>query len=91
MKPLMLSVILVCATASACFAEGQFWVVGNHAADTCEIVTSNPVIDGDIWFGDGPYQSLAEAKIARSTIGACPKADDGKGDGDKRNSRTDRD
>jgi len=30
---------------------------------------------GNVWFGDGPYQSLAEAKLARSTIGACPEQD----------------
>jgi hypothetical protein len=28
---------------------------------------------GDIWFGDGPYRSLGDAKLARSTIGACPE------------------
>ena len=27
----------------------------------------------NIWFGDGPYKSLADAKLARSTIGVCPK------------------
>jgi hypothetical protein len=30
---------------------------------------------GDFWFGDGPYRSLDDAKLARSTIGACPKDD----------------
>jgi hypothetical protein len=35
-------------------------------------VTSNPVIIGDIWFGDGPYKSRADAKLARSTIRVCP-------------------
>ncbi|WP_439924668.1 hypothetical protein [Nitrobacter sp. JJSN] len=73
MKSLMLAVIFVCAAGSACFAEGQFWVVGNRATNTCDIVTSNPVIDGNIWFGDGPYASLADAKLARSTISTCPK------------------
>jgi hypothetical protein len=42
----------------------------------CEIVTSNPVINnevgGAIWFGSGPYQSLDDAKLARSTIRGCP-------------------
>jgi hypothetical protein len=76
MKSLMLAVILVCAAGTACFAEGQFWVVGNHATDTCDIVTSNPVIDDDIWFGDGPYETLADAKLARSKISACPDDDD---------------
>jgi hypothetical protein len=48
-------------------------VVGNRATNKCEIVTSNPVMIGDIWFADGPYKSLDDAKLARSTIGACPK------------------
>jgi hypothetical protein len=30
---------------------------------------------GGFWFGDGPYESVANAKLARSTIGACPKDD----------------
>jgi hypothetical protein len=30
------------------------------------------VIIGNIWFGDGPYKSMADAKLARSTIRACP-------------------
>ena len=47
-------------------------MVGNRATGTCNIVTSNPVIIGDIWFGDGPYKSRADAKLARSTIRACP-------------------
>jgi hypothetical protein len=50
-------------------------VVGNRATNTCEIVTNNPVVIGDIWFEDGPYQSLDDAKLARSTIGACPEKD----------------
>jgi hypothetical protein len=31
---------------------------------------------GDIWFGDGPYKSLNDARLARSTIRACPKPPD---------------
>jgi hypothetical protein len=58
---------------SVAWADGLYWVVGNHATEKCEIVTSNPVISGDIWFADGPYSSRADAKLARSTIGACPK------------------
>jgi hypothetical protein len=45
-------------------------------AGKCEIVTSNPVINaqvgGNIWFGTGPYKSLDDAKLARSTIPRCP-------------------
>jgi hypothetical protein len=39
------------------------------------IVTRNPVAIGDIWLEDGPYGSLNDAKLARSTIGAGPKDD----------------
>jgi hypothetical protein len=57
------------------FADGLYWVVGNRATNKCEIVTSNPIVIGDIWFEDRPYKSLDDAKLARSTIGACPKDD----------------
>jgi len=50
-------------------------VVGNRATNSCDIVTSNPVVGGDIWFEDGPYQTLEDANLARSTIRACPKDD----------------
>jgi hypothetical protein len=48
-------------------------------------VTSNPVVDGDnIWFVDGPYKSRGDAKLARTTITACPKADPGKDEADEK-------
>ncbi|MGY8680234.1 hypothetical protein Q2941_20890 [Bradyrhizobium sp. UFLA05-153] len=75
MKRVILAGVLLLASATACLADGLFWVVGNRATGKCEIVTSNPVIIGDIWFGDGPYKSRADAKLARSTIRACPKPD----------------
>ena len=75
MKPLVLAGCILVSTASAGVADGLYWVVGNRATSRCEIVTSNPLISGDIWFSDGPYRSRADAKLARSTIGACPKID----------------
>jgi hypothetical protein len=76
---LILTAAMTAAIATACFANGLYWVVGNRTTHKCQIVTSNPVIfaygGGDFWFGDGPYSSLADAKLARSTIGACPKED----------------
>jgi hypothetical protein len=81
-KPLAVtSFMLAAATfanASVVFARWPeyvgFWVVGNHTTKTCEIVTSNPTIDGAvIWFGSGPYKSLDDARLARSNIRACPK------------------
>ena len=77
MKSLLLASAMVAAAGTIAFADGSFWVVGNHATSKCEIVTSNPVINGpvggNIWFGDGPYKSLDDAKLARSTISVCPK------------------
>ncbi len=80
MKALLLAGIASVTFASACFAQQGYWVVDNRANGKCDIVTSNPVIYGDgytsgYWFGDGPYKSLDDAKLARSTISACPKAD----------------
>ena len=63
------------ATGTVGFASGLPWVVGNRATNRCEIVTSNPIVIGDIWFEDGPYKSLDDAKLARSTISVCPKED----------------
>jgi len=76
MKRLVLALSLIFAAGTVSAADGQFWVIGNHATNKCEIVTKNPVIDGDIWFGDGPYKSKDDAKLARSTINACPKVTD---------------
>ncbi len=75
MKQLILAGAIIFATGTAGFADGLFWVVGNRATGKCEIVTSNPIIDGNLWFEDGPYRSLSDAKLARSTIGACPEKD----------------
>jgi hypothetical protein len=72
MKRMILAGCLLLASGTLSLADGLFWVVGNRATGKCNIVTSNPVIIGDIWFGDGPYKSKADAKLARSTIRACP-------------------
>ena len=79
MKSLLLAGIMSIGFGTACFAQQGYWVVGNRANGKCDIVTSNPVIhaypayEGGFWFGNGPYRSLADAKLARSTISACPK------------------
>lgn len=74
----MLLAALTCAGPTAGLATWPdykgFWVVGNLTAGTCEIVTSNPVMDNPLTsFSSGPYQSLDDAKLARSTIPQCPK------------------
>ena len=82
MKSLLLAGVMTVAFGTACFAGPLYWVVGNRATSKCDIVTRNPVIFGygaydgssdSFWFGDGPYRSLNDAKLARSTIGVCPK------------------
>ena len=79
MRALILAGAMTVVIGTPCFADGLYWVVGNRATDKCDIVTSNPIVymygGGNVWFGDGPYESLAEAKLARSTIGACPEKD----------------
>ena len=76
MKSLLLAGAMIVAAGTS-LSRRCYWVVGNRATSKCEIVTSNPVINaqvgGNIWFGSGPYRSLDDAKLARSTIGACPK------------------
>jgi hypothetical protein len=72
MKRLIVAGSLLIASGTVSFADGLFWVVGNRATGKCNIVTSNPVIIGDIYFGSGPYKSRADAKLARSTIRVCP-------------------
>ena len=80
MKSLLLAGALIVATGACAFAEGGYWVVGNGATGRCDVVTSNPVINsqvgGNTTFGSGPYRSLDDAKLARSTIGACPKVEE---------------
>ncbi len=79
----LLAALMTPALVQPALADGMFWVVGSHATGKCEIVTSNPVVDGtNIWFGDGPYKSRGDAKLARSTINACPKVDPGKDEAD---------
>ena len=78
MKTWILAGAMMGISGTACLADGGYWVVGNNQTNTCEIVTSNPVlnISGPLYFGTGPYKSLEDAKIARSGISACPKVDD---------------
>ena len=69
MKSLLLAGAMILAAGNSALAD--YWVVGNRASGGCDIVTSNPVINaqvgGNTTFGSGPYRSLDDAKIARST------------------------
>ena len=77
MKSLLLAGAMIVAAGTTAFANAGYWVVGNRATSKCDIVTSNPVIDGpvggNIFFGTGPYRSRDDAKLARSTISVCPR------------------
>ena len=77
MKSLLLAGAIIVAAGATAFADGAYWVIGNRATSKCDIVTSNPVIDGpvggNIYFGTGPYRSRDDAKLARSTISVCPR------------------
>ena len=80
MKSLLLAGAMIVASGAACLSDGRYWVVRNRATKDCGIVTSNPVINaqvgGNIWFGSGPYNSKDDARLARSTISACPRKED---------------
>jgi len=79
MKPSMVTGGLLFAAIAVNSGEGLYWVVGNRATQRCDIVTSNPVVyaypayNGGYWFGDGPYRSRDDARLARSTILSCPR------------------
>lgn len=77
MKSFWLAAALTGSLATASLADGGFWVVGNNVTNTCEIATSNPVLNiaGPLYFASGPYSSLDDAKLARSTISECPKVE----------------
>ena len=73
MKSLMLAGAITSVIGTVCFADG----LGRRRSrdQQMRIVARNPVVIGDIRFEDEPYGSLNDAKLARSTIGACPKDD----------------
>jgi hypothetical protein len=60
-----------------CDRDGLLGSIGSSAIarQQMRIVARNPVVIGDIRFEDGPYGSLNDAKLARSTIGACSEDD----------------
>jgi hypothetical protein len=82
MKRVILASSLLLAGGTTAFADQLYWVVGNRATQRCDIVGSNPVVYGlpaydtngrnTYWFGDGPYRSKDDAKLARATIHVCP-------------------
>jgi hypothetical protein len=84
MKSLLLAGIMSVAFATASYA--QYWVAGDRSTGKCDIVTSQPVAFGlpaydgsgseyKTSFTSGPYNSLDDAKLARSTISSCPPPD----------------
>ena len=84
MKSLLVAGIMSAAFATAACAD--YWVAGDRSTGKCNIVTTQPVTYGlpaydgagseyKTWFTSGPYQSLDDAKRARSGISACPPPD----------------
>ena len=85
MKSLLLAGIMSVAFATA--SHAQYWVAGDRSTGKCNIVTTQPVTYGlpaydssssseyRTSFTSGPYKSLDDAKLARSTIRECPPPD----------------
>ena len=90
MKRVMLAGGPLLAATTTAFADQLYWVVGNRATQRCDVVSSNPVVfslpaydtsgRNTYWFGDGPYRSKDDAKLARTTINACPPTPDDSAD-----------
>ena len=91
MKSLLLAGVMSVAFATAGYA--QYWVAGDRSTGKCNIVNSEsqPVAYGlpayagsgaeyNTSFASGPYQSLDDAKLARSTISECPQPSSTDGD-----------
>jgi hypothetical protein len=85
MKSLLLAGIMSVTFATASYA--QYWVTGDRNTGKCNITTGQPVVFGlpayanssgqySTSFASGPYKSLDDAKLARSTISECPPQPD---------------
>jgi hypothetical protein len=83
MKSLLIAGVMSIMFVTAGHAD-QYWVSGDRISGGCNITTSQPVTfslpayEGSTdpayrtsWTS-GPYQSLDDAKLARSTISSCP-------------------
>ena len=92
MKSLLLAGIMSAAFATSGYAD-QYWVSGNRSTGKCDISTSQPIVfslpaydsapnEYKTSWASGPYQSLDDAKVARSGISSCPPQQDS-GDGNK--------
>jgi hypothetical protein len=66
MKSLLLAGAIMLAITTVCFAEQLDRVVGNRATNQCEIVTSSPVVIGNIRFEDGPYKNPSTMPSSRA-------------------------
>ena len=91
MKSLLIAGIMSITFVTAGHA-GEYWVSGDRITGGCRITTSQPITfslpayDGSTdpayrtsWTS-GPYQSLDDAKLARSGINSCPPPDPAKDD-----------
>ena len=91
MKSLLIAGIMSITFVTAGHA-GEYWVSGDRLTGGCRITISQPITfslpayDGSTdptyrtsWTS-GPYQSLDDAKLARSGINSCPPSDPAKDD-----------
>jgi len=76
---LILTAVMTAAISTVGFADGLYWVVGSRAhpqmPDRDQQSRYLCLRRWRFLVRDGPYRSLADARLARSTIGACPKED----------------
>jgi hypothetical protein len=92
MKSLLLAGIMSVTSVTASYAQ-YYWVTGDRGTGKCNIVNSasQPVAYGlpayagsgseyNTSFASGPYKSLDDAKLARSTITECPQPSSTDGD-----------
>ncbi len=72
------SALAIATTSGLASTNGLYWVVGNSVTNSCDIVSQHPVVspEGPLWFGNGPYKSYDDARLARREISACPRSDE---------------
>ena len=75
MKSLLLAGAVTIATGTRALAQGAHRVVRNSDTATCEIVTDAQV-GGNVRFGSGPFDPIDQAKLAHSSINACPAVEE---------------
>jgi hypothetical protein len=71
MRVFVVAAAFAALITSVAWNDPGFWVIRDTRQPKCTIVTQNPVIDGTILWGSGPYKSEDDAKLAMKTINGC--------------------